>query len=95
MASRTRSVWGEHLVVPETNYLEAPTFQERGALGIVGDQPGMLRAINLDDQHGIETEEIDDVRPNGFLPPKLPAEDLASAQCCQSSDSASVGWLRI
>ena len=23
----------------------------------------MLRAINLDDQHGIETEEIDDVRP--------------------------------
>ena len=37
---------GEHLVVPETDNFEALAFQERGALGIVGDQPGMLRAIN-------------------------------------------------
>ena len=44
------------------------------------DQPGMLRAINLDDQHGIVTKEIDNVRSNGFLPPKLPTEDPASAQ---------------
>ena len=80
MASRTRSVLGEHLVVPETDNFEALAFQESRALGIVGDQPGMLRAINLDDQHGIETDEIDDVRPNRFLPPKLPAEELASAQ---------------
>jgi len=71
---------GEHLVVPETDNFEALAFQERGALGIVRHALGMLRAINLDDQHGIETDEIDDVRPNRFLPPKLPAEERASAQ---------------
>jgi hypothetical protein len=71
---------GEHLVVPETDNFKALAFQERGALGIMRHALGMLLAINLDGQHGIETDEIDDVRPNGFLPPKLPAEDLASAQ---------------
>jgi len=47
---------GKHLAVPETDNFEALAFQERRALGIVGDQPGMLRAINLDGQHGIETD---------------------------------------
>ena len=49
---------GKHLVVPETDDFEALAFQERGALGIVRHALGMLRAINLDDQHGIETDEI-------------------------------------
>jgi hypothetical protein len=55
----------------------------------------MLRAINLDDQHEIEIDEIDDVRPNRFLPQNFRPRIWLLRSCCHSGDSASVGWFRI
>ena len=60
--------------VGEAKHTIALRFEPLGALEVInlGFWCVMTRAVNLDDQHGLITEEIGTVTPDDLLPHKLP-----------------------
>ncbi len=61
----------QHIVVPEPDDPVALGIQGAGALGIGCDSPGVLPAVDLDDQLARRYGEIRDVTPNRMLSPRL------------------------
>jgi hypothetical protein len=55
-------------------------LQVLGPLGILQRRLCVLTAIHLDNELGLDTQEIDDVRPYDLLPAKLAAFQLAVAK---------------
>ena len=70
----------QDLVVPEPQDT-IPAGRKNGTASLIADQLiSMLTAIDLDDQSGIETDEIDDMRTDHLLPPKLESVQLTGSQ---------------
>jgi hypothetical protein len=66
----------QDLCIPEPQNPEAFSFQPRGPLRIIFRLFCVLSAVHLDDQPLLQTDEVDDVRPQGLLAPKLVPTEL-------------------
>jgi len=65
--------FSQYLMVPETQYTIASTFQIMLTLLVVLRLSLMLTTVQLDDQPAFGADEVDDIRANGFLPFELQA----------------------
>jgi hypothetical protein len=70
----------QHLVIPVTQYLVTLLFQELGARVVVVLLLPVLRAIDLDHQTLLATDEIHDVLSDQRLTSEFMAEQLPIAQ---------------
>jgi hypothetical protein len=68
----------ENVIIPETNYSIAGSYQECSALRV--DSLIVLTAVDFDNECRIPAQEIDDVRLDCYLPPKLPSLQLAGSK---------------
>ena len=64
----------KHLVVPESQYVEPRCIEASCARVIVLDLLRVLPAVDFDHQHGLETDEVENV----ILERMLPAESETS-----------------
>src|SRR5207302_9797935 len=65
----------EDVVIPEAQHAIALRFEKFGALQISIGQFSVLPAVNLNDQPGLMTCKIDNVRAQPHLPPEMRAID--------------------
>jgi hypothetical protein len=70
----------QHLVVPEATPAEAAAGEVAVPLGVAFGLPGMLAAIEFDDQEVRQAAKIDDARPRRLLPLELQTEQAMPAQ---------------
>ena len=70
----------EHFIVPEPQNSKAALLQKTRATRIVGNCSLMLATIEFDHQHGIQTDEIDDERPDGKLSTESRTVKMTTAQ---------------
>jgi hypothetical protein len=66
----------DHFVVPEAQHVETASSQEPRSFGIGFHRVQVLAPVDSDDQLGIETTEVDNVRIDRFLSAKSRASDL-------------------
>jgi hypothetical protein len=70
----------EHVVVPEPDHSITESLQKAAALFVPILPLGMLAAIQLDDQHWIQAQEVRDVASNNLLASELAAFELTIPQ---------------
>jgi hypothetical protein len=70
----------QYVVIPESQHPISEPAQKSSSLLIVSFLIGMLSAIDFDHQLGVQAKEVDDVRLDGLLPPKLRPGESAIAQ---------------
>jgi hypothetical protein len=68
-----------NFVVPEAHDPEPDSFQLGRARRILLGLPAMLTAVDFDDQARGEAREVDHVRPERNLAPKVEAIELTAA----------------
>jgi hypothetical protein len=71
---------GQHIIVPETQHAVTHGLQILGPMLVVIRLLRMLTTIQLNNQHGLRTDEIDDVTAYFVLPSELPSRQVAVAQ---------------
>jgi hypothetical protein len=70
----------QDLMVPEPEDPEPHLFEIPRAPVVVGDLPGVVTAIQLDDQRSLVAKKIHDERPTWDLPLPLPAAEAMGAK---------------
>ena len=70
----------QYLCIPEPQNPEAFSFQPRGPLRITFRLFRVLSAVHLDAEPLSQTDEVDDVWPQGLLAPKLVPTELPQTQ---------------
>jgi hypothetical protein len=70
----------EDLVIPEAHYPISPRIQPGCPHLILLPLSSMLTAIQLDNQSMLRAEEVNDVKSDWHLPPKLGTGDLSAAE---------------
>jgi hypothetical protein len=68
----------QYLIIPESHHSKALRFQPNCALLIVPNLHTVLTAIDLDYQPLLETNKINNIRPQHLLPAKFHAGYLAT-----------------
>ena len=71
---------GENVAIPEAQDAQAACSQEGVAGGVVGSLRHVLMAVELDDQCGLEADEVADVGAERALAAELVAVQLAAAE---------------
>ena len=70
----------QHFIIPKPYYPKSIRLQKSGSLGIACNLLRMLPAIQFHDQLLLDTNEINDIRGNGMLSPKLEPAEVAVFQ---------------
>jgi len=68
-----------HFIVPEAHNSVAQRFKELSPRRVSRNRVGVLRSINLNDQHRVETNEVNNVLADRTLPAKAKILDLLIA----------------
>ncbi len=70
----------QRVMVPKPDYAKTHRFKTRCSLSIAHSLLGMLAAVQFNYQFSLKADEINDVRRNRMLSPKLESAEVAILQ---------------
>ena len=70
----------QRIVIPKPDYAKPHRFKTRRSLGVARKLLGMLAAVQFHYQFSLKADEINDVRRDRMLSPKLESAEVAILQ---------------